>query len=137
MPYSDPKHPVVNPSPDVDTCLKATRFSDIVFTAAATSGSWAYGYVFGKPVRAATANTAAALGFTFAGMIILQNTRGRLMGYKKNEREVSIYGLHPVQPELRGLYDPENMTPDERRFPIALGSASPSVRPKPRFDTYN
>jgi len=55
-------------------------------------GSWGFGYLVGKPVRAPTAATAAAIGLTFASFLILQDTRSRLMGYKENSREVKKYG---------------------------------------------
>ncbi len=58
MPYGDPKFTVVNPSPDFDQSLRSLRVSDYLGAAAISSGSWAYGYVFGKPTRIACANTA-------------------------------------------------------------------------------
>jgi len=139
MPYSDPKYPVVNPSPDVDNCVRSIRWQDVGFVAATTCATWAYGYVTGKPIRSASASTAAALGLTFAGMIVLQDTRGRLMGYKENKREVTMYGYNPhIQPEL--AKQKKKLTSDPiqyERFPVATGAASRSVKPKPKFTNYD
>lgn len=121
MPYSDPKFTVVNPAPTVDDCIKSMRFRDYCVLAGVTAASWGYGYVFGKPVRMPTASTAATIGLTFAGLVVLQDTRGRLMGYKENAKEVKLYGAHPNQPELMGVQDP--------RFPTATGRASITTKP--------
>lgn len=129
MPYSDPKFTVVNPSPTVDDCIKTMRFRDYCVLAGVTAGSWGYGYVFGKPVRMPTASTAATIGLTFAGLVVLQDTRGRLMGYKENAKEVKLYGAHPNQPELRGVQDP--------RFPTATGRASISTKPPLDWKNYD
>jgi len=131
MPFSDPEFPVINPSPDVDICLKSMRIRDYLLLAGATTTTWGYGYILGKPLRGATASTAAALGLTFAGMFVLQDTRNRLMGYSENAREVKVYGLHPDQP--LGVRREDG----DRRFPLAMVKASPSVRPQPRFDNYD
>lgn len=98
MPFSDPSWPVVNPEPTVDDCIKSMRFRDYVMVGAVTSGSWVYGYLGGRPVRLPTAGTAAAIGFTFATFVVLQDTRGRFMGYNENAKEVQRYGMHPIQP---------------------------------------
>lgn len=87
------KHPIVNPEPTVDDCVGALRFSDYMSLFGITSGSWAFGYVVGKPVRFPTANCAATIGFTFASLVCLQNTRGRLLGYKENAKEVKTFGM--------------------------------------------
>ena len=129
MPYSDPKFTVVNPSPTVDDCIKTMRFRDYCVLAGVTAGSWGYGYVFGKPVRMPTASTAATIGLTFAGLVVLQDTRGRLMGYKENAKEVKLYGAHPNQPELKGVQDP--------RFPTATGRASISTKPPLDWKNYD
>jgi hypothetical protein len=129
MPYSDPKFTVVNPAPTVDDCIKSMRFRDYCVLAGVTAASWGYGYVFGKPVRMPTASTAATIGLTFAGLVVLQDTRGRLMGYKENSKEVKLYGAHPNQPELRGVQDP--------RFPTATGRASVSTKPPLDWKNYD
>ena len=74
-----------------------------------------------------TASTAAALGMTFAGMVILQDTRGRLMGYCENSREVRLYG------SVKDVEVVEN----DRRFPTNIGLTSDSMRVKPKIDNYN
>ena len=130
MPFGDPKYPVVNPSPDVDQTIRSLRTSDYLLATAMTGGSWAYGYVFGKPTRMACASTAMALGMTAAGMAILQNGMQRLMGYKENAREVKMYGAWPVQPEIRPN------TPGGR-YPVATGLYSPSVAPPVDWRNYN
>ena len=88
MAYGDPKHSVINPNPSVDECVKSLRFKDYMTMIGITSGSWGYGYIFGKPARFASANCAATIGFTFASLVCLQDTRSRFMGLLENEREV-------------------------------------------------
>ena len=130
MPYSDPKFPIVNDSPSVDDCIRSMRIRDVAVAVGITSASWSFGYIFGKPARAPTASTAAALGFTFAGMVILQDTRGRLMGYCENSREVKLYGA------LKDEFQPEKITTD-RRFPTGIkGLSTDSVKAKPEFNNY-
>lgn len=121
MPYSDPKYPVVTPSPSVDDCVKSMRWKDYFVLTSVPSATWMYGYLLGKPVRFPTASTAAAIGFTFATFVVLQDTRARLMGYKENAKEVKKYGLYHKQPDLKGPVDP--------RFPTATGKASESTKP--------
>ena len=132
MPFNDPKFTVVNPSPDVDQSLRSCRLSDWFGAGAISAGSWAYGYYFGKPTRIACANTAMALGMTCASMMLLQNGRARLRGYKENAREVKLYGAWPVQPELRG-----KMLDQDTRFPIAMGTSSPLTRPPLEWRNYD
>ncbi len=129
MTYSDPRYPIVNPSPSVDDCFAAMRFRDYAVTAGITSATWGYGYIFGKPARLPTASTAAALGFTFAGMVILQDTRARLMGYKENAREVKKYGLYPEQVKDKST--------GSVRYPTAVSSLGTPIRPVPEFKNYN
>ena len=130
MPFGDPKFPVVNPSPDVDQTIRSLRTSDYLLATFLTSGSWAYGYIFGKPTRMACASTAMALGMTAAGMAILQNGRSRLMGYRENAREVKIYGAWPVQPEVKANVPGV-------RYPVATGLTSPSVTPPLDWKNYD
>mmetsp|Transcript_22202 Transcript_22202/g.33824 ORF Transcript_22202/g.33824 Transcript_22202/m.33824 type:complete len:131 (+) Transcript_22202:136-528(+) len=130
MTYSDPKFPIVNPSPSVDDCVKSMRVSDYCVVAGTTVATWGYGYVLGKPLRFPTANTAAALGFTFAGFVVLQDTRGRFMGTKENAREVKVYGLHPEQVVIN------RVGPVDRRFPTITTSINP-IKPEPKFDNYD
>lgn len=130
MPYSDPKYPVVNPSPSVDDCVKSMRVRDIAVALGITSASWSYGYIFGKPARMPTASTAAAIGLTFAGFLVLQDTRGRLMGYAENSREVKLYGAAStvIQQQQQGT----------RRFPVAIGGfMSDSAKSKPSYQNYD
>lgn len=128
MPYSDPKFPVVNASPSVDDCIKSMRVRDVAMALGVTSASWSYGYIFGKPARMPTASTAAAIGFTFASMVMFQDTRGRLMGYCENSREVKLYGVEKVaKVELGG----------DRRFPVATGLLSPNMRSNPIMKNYD
>lgn len=129
MPYGDPKFTVVNPSPDVDLCLRSLRFSDYLTAAGISGGSWAYGYVLGKPTRMACASTALMLGVTCASMMVLQNGRSRLRGYRENEREITKYGAWPIQPELRQ----EGTT----RFPIATGVVSAQTKPPLNWRNYD
>ena len=128
MTYSDPKFPIVNPSPSVDDCVGAFRFRDYAVASGLTAASWGYGYILGKPHRFPTANTAAALGLTAAGMIILQDSRGRLMGYKENEREVKKYGAWAEQIAVRDT--------GSKRFPTAVNGYNP-IKGPPEYKNYN
>mmetsp|Transcript_15156 Transcript_15156/g.22187 ORF Transcript_15156/g.22187 Transcript_15156/m.22187 type:complete len:132 (-) Transcript_15156:208-603(-) len=131
MTYSDPKYPIVNPSPSVDDCVKSMRFRDYAVAAGVTASTWGYGYIFGKPVRLPTASTAAALGFTFAGFLVLEDTRGRLMGFKENAREVRLYGAYKEQIMPRPVQD--------RRYPTAVSVKDlvTPVRPQPTFKNFD
>ncbi|KAL7543460.1 hypothetical protein ACHAXR_012741 [Thalassiosira sp. AJA248-18] len=129
MPYGDPKHTVVNPSPDVDQCIRSLRLSDYLAAAGISGGAWAYGYIFGKPTRMACASTGLALGMTCASMLVLQNGRSRLRGYRENAKEVKKYGAWPVQPELKPIGD--------RRFPVATGVVSPLTKPPLNWRNYD
>jgi len=86
------KYPPVKPAPTVDDCLKSLRPSDYFQWAGATVASWGYGFIVGRPARFAMAGLMAGIGFTFGSMVVLQNTRGRLMGLRENSREVQKYG---------------------------------------------
>merc|ERR1712157_515636 len=90
---------------------KSARISDYFRIAGATAGSWIFGFCTGKPVRYATASTAATIGFTFGVFHVLQITRARLLGYEKNEREVKIYGMAPAE------FQPKKLPPQDPRFP--------------------
>lgn len=129
MPYGDPKWTVVNPSPDVDQCIKSLRFSDYLSAAALSAGSWAYGYTMGKPTRMACGSTAMTIGLTAASMMVLQNGRARLRGYRENAREVKKYGAWPIQPDLKQL--------GTTRFPIATGDCSELIRPPLDWKNYD
>ena len=87
-----PPYPTVKAAPTVDDCLHNLRFSDYCQWAGATIGSWGYGFMTGRPARFAMAGLMAGIGFTFGSMVVLQNTRGRLMGYRENAREVQKLG---------------------------------------------
>jgi NADH-ubiquinone oxidoreductase complex I, 21 kDa subunit len=93
------KFPVVKPTPTVDDCLRAMRASDYFQWGGVTVASWGYGFMVGRPARFAMAGLMAGIGFTFGSMVILQNTRGRLMGFRENGRELKIYGQSNAQPE--------------------------------------
>mmetsp|Transcript_42778 Transcript_42778/g.72996 ORF Transcript_42778/g.72996 Transcript_42778/m.72996 type:complete len:130 (-) Transcript_42778:203-592(-) len=129
MPYGDPKYTVINPSPDVDQCLRSLRFSDYFSAAFISGGSWAYGYYFGKPTRMASASTAMAIGMTCASMLLLQNGRSRLRGYRENVKEVKKYGAWPMQPDLKQQ--------GTTRFPIASGRTSEMIRPPLNWKNYD
>mmetsp|Transcript_51755 Transcript_51755/g.110044 ORF Transcript_51755/g.110044 Transcript_51755/m.110044 type:complete len:130 (+) Transcript_51755:105-494(+) len=129
MPFGDPKFTVVNPSPDVDMVLKSLRFSDWLSAAALSGGSWAYGYMFGKPTRMACANTGLMIGMTAASMLVAQNSRARLRGYRENAKEVKMHGAWPVQPELKQMGTIRN--------PIATGTASPLIKPPLNWKNYD
>ena len=130
MPYSDPKYPIINASPSVDDSLRSMRFSDVATAVGITSASWGFGYIVGKPARMPTASTASAIGMTFAGLLILQDTRGRLMGYCENSREVRLYGA--LKDELQ-----PNAIATNRRFPQSHGMLSAAIKPKPDIKNYD
>lgn len=85
-------YPAVKSNPTVDDCLKSLRTSDYFQWAGATVASWGYGLVVGKPARFSMAGLMAAVGFTFGSLVVIQNTRGRLMGFRENQREMKLYG---------------------------------------------
>jgi hypothetical protein len=128
MPYGDPKFPIVNPNPSVDDCIKSMRIRDWFLIGGMTAATWVYGYVGGKPVRMPTASTAAAIGLTGAVFLVLQDTSGRLMGYKENAPEVKKYGMHPVQPPKYPPQDP--------RFPTYRPPVSEATRPALDWKNY-
>jgi hypothetical protein len=108
------KFPPVKPDPTVDDCLRALRFSDYAQWIGVSVGGWGYGLVIGKPARFHMAGLCGALGFTFGSMVVIQNTRGRLMGFRENTREIKMYGEF----ETAG---PAVLTkPMDRRFPEAV-----------------
>ena len=106
-----PTYPVVNPKPSVDDCIKVMGRKDMFQVFGITSASWGYGYLLGRPVRFATANTAATLGFTFATIWITQNARKRLIGFAPNDNEVQRFGVYATPPEPPKVRD--------SRFPIS------------------
>lgn len=116
--YLDPKFPIVNPDPTVDDVIKSMRFSDYMFMGGTLAGTWSYGYLLGKPVRGPTAVMCASAGFTFGMFYIMQNVRGRLMGYRENAQEVHSLGLAPVQP----MWAPAGDTRFPERKPLTTRS---------------
>jgi hypothetical protein len=108
--YLDPKFPIVKPDPSVDDVVKGMRTSDYLFVSGVMAGTYAYGYLLGKPVRGPTAVMCASAGFTFAMFHTMQTVRSRFLGYRENSREVMKYGLAPVQPRRYSISD--------RRFPV-------------------
>jgi NADH-ubiquinone oxidoreductase complex I, 21 kDa subunit len=86
------KFPIVKPTPTVDDCIRAMRPSDYIQCFGVTVGSWGYGFMTGRPARFVMAGLMAGIGLTFGSMVVLQNTRGRLMGFRENSREIKMYG---------------------------------------------
>lgn len=127
MPYFDPKHPIVKPEPTVDDCIKSFRTGHYFYVGGITTGSWIYGFVFGKPARFPTASMAATLGFSFAVVSILCDSRNRLMGFKENSKEVKQWGEAPIQPP--------KSAPTDYRFPVARPQDS-VIRPKVNWDEW-
>lgn len=85
----DPKtpYPAVKTNPTLDDCWRSMRTSDYMQWLGATAATWGYGFIVGKPARFAVAGMMAGIGFTFGSLVVVQNTRGRLMGFRENERE--------------------------------------------------
>ena len=107
--YLDPKYPIVKADPTVDDVVKGMRGSDYLFCSGVVAGTYAYGFLLGKPVRGPTAVMCASAGFTFAMFHTMQTVRSRLLGYRENDREVKKYGLAPVpQPKAYTVYDKRN-----------------------------
>jgi hypothetical protein len=79
--------------PPVNDCLRVLRFSDYLKWGGATVGCWGYGFVTGRPARFAMAGLMAGIGFTYGSLLVIQNTRDRLMGFRENDREVKKYGV--------------------------------------------
>jgi len=91
-PAFETKYPPVKPRPTVDDCFKAARTSDYLQWTGVTVASWGYGFLTGRPARFAMAGLMAGIGFTFGSLVVLQNTRGRLMGFRENLSEIKKYG---------------------------------------------
>ena len=108
--YLDPKFPIVMTDPSVDDVVKSMRGSDYRFFGYTMAGTWAYGYLLGKPIRGPTAVMCASAGFTFAMFYTMQSVRSRLLGYRENGPEVAKWGLAPIQPRKYTIPD--------ARFPI-------------------
>lgn len=110
------KYPIVKPSPTVDDCLRALRTGDYFQWFGVTVASWGYGFMVGRPARFAMAGLMAGVGFTFGSMVVLQNTRGRLMGFRENQKEITKYG----KADTSGVANPEDI-----------------IKPKLDFKSYN
>ncbi|VEU45285.1 unnamed protein product [Pseudo-nitzschia multistriata] len=106
--YLDPKFPIVKADPTVDDVVKGMRTSDYLFVSGVMAGTYAYGFLLGKPVRGPTAVMCASAGFTFAMFHTMQSVRSRFLGYRENDREVRKYGLAPLQPRRMEIYDKRN-----------------------------
>lgn len=106
--YLDPKYPIVKADPTVDDIVKGMRTSDYLFFTGVCAGTYAYGFLLGKPVRGPTAVMCASAGFTFAMFHTMQTVRSRFLGYRENDREVKKYGLAPMQPRAYDVYDKRN-----------------------------
>ncbi|KAL3941792.1 MAG: hypothetical protein SGBAC_003908 [Bacillariaceae sp.] len=124
--YLDPKFPIVKPDPTVDDVVKSMRSGDYLFMSGAVAGTWAYGFLLGKPVRGPTAAMCASAGFTFGMFYTMQTVRSRLLGYRENAKEVKKWGLAPVQPRL--------YTVGDRRFPTRQSMHS---NPPLNWDNYD
>jgi NADH-ubiquinone oxidoreductase complex I, 21 kDa subunit len=91
------KFPIVNPSPTVDDCFHSFRPTDYLKCFSITLASWTYGFVTGKPARFAMAGMMATIGLTFGSFVMIQDTRGRLMGFRENSREIKLFGESDIQ----------------------------------------
>lgn len=127
MPYFDPKFPIVKPDPTVDDCIKSFRTGHYFYAGGVTSGSWMYGFIFGKPARFPTASIAATLGLSFSLISILCDSRNRLMGFKENAKEIQQWGKAPVQVPPG--------PPRDYRFPVAQPRESVLI-PTVDWDAY-
>jgi hypothetical protein len=47
------------------------------------------------------------IGFTFGSLVLLQNTRGRLMGFRENTVEVAKYGEAKLQAKGDDIVKPK------------------------------
>lgn len=124
--YLDPKFPIVKTDPSVDDVIKSLRTSDYLFVSGSVAGTWAYGYLLGKPVRGPTAVMCASAGFTFGMFYTMQTVRSRLLGYRENAKEVKTWGMAQVQPRRYAIGD--------RRFPVRQAMTS---KPNLNWDNYD
>jgi hypothetical protein len=111
------KYAPVKPDPTVDDCLRSLRISDYAQWTGVTIGSWGYGFVIGKPARFHMAGLCCAIGFTFGSMVVIQNTRGRLMGFRENTREIACYGKFEEPMKVKRNVDlryPEAIAPTSK-----------------------
>lgn len=88
----DTKYKPVTLNPTLEQCINSGRASDYFQLAGMTAGSWGIGFIRGSPARFGMANLLAGIGFTFGTLVLVQNTRGRLMGFRENSREHTKYG---------------------------------------------
>ncbi|GMH98333.1 hypothetical protein TrVE_jg12511 [Triparma verrucosa] len=84
--------PKVFDNPSLGEAMSGARISDYMIISGTTFGSWCWGYVFGKPVRGPAAAMAGTLGLTAGVLLAYQNSTGRLMGWKENQKEISRWG---------------------------------------------
>jgi hypothetical protein len=124
--YLDPKFPIIKTDPSVDDVINSLRTSDYLFVSGTVGGTWAYGYLLGKPVRGPTAVMCASAGFTFGMFYTMQTVRSRLLGYRENSKEVKKWGMAQLQPRTYTIGD--------RRFPVRQPLTS---KPPLNWDNYD
>jgi hypothetical protein len=87
MAIGDPTFPIISHAPDTDMCLAGLRKWDYCLPPLTAVGCYMFGYWKGAPMRIATANTCASMGFTAGVIFAYQNSYARIMGYRENSIE--------------------------------------------------
>jgi len=89
--FDEPRYPVLDKAPGFWKTASNFSLSDYEIWAGVTAISYPFGYVSGRAagVPKQSALVAAVIGATAGFMLAYQNSAGRLMGFKPNDREVN------------------------------------------------
>mmetsp|Transcript_3823 Transcript_3823/g.9331 ORF Transcript_3823/g.9331 Transcript_3823/m.9331 type:complete len:105 (-) Transcript_3823:62-376(-) len=94
MPIEDtPTFTVINDNPSFGELVTGFRPSDYGVIAASTTIPTVVGLSFGKPAPRIAGAMLCLIGVTGGFTIALQNSAGRLLGFKENRRECETYSV--------------------------------------------